>query len=270
MEEGNYIGLFNAKDTDIMLDKVDEYLHSVNKILPSVYDCKLNRIDFCCNVELSSQSEVYDYIKILQRGYYPNKYSPEFCYDKTAKRYKFLKEIFTVEYKDILSVTYYNKYEQLKENPYCQNIDDAKNILRAEIQCKKKKVKHLIDKSGCTSLKTFLKHSDKIGEYVFSQYANKFYGQGDFYKLDEIYEIIDNSNFKQKSKKVMKDVVRLSAKHSSLNKAFRELKMSRNDIKNVMKKFDKIKVSPVVIPRRCKFDMFINPLMLALKNTDNI
>jgi len=268
MEHNNYIGLFNSKDTDIMLDKADKYLHSVNTNMPSVNYCKLNRIDFCCNIELSSQKEIYDYIKILQRGYYPNKYSPETYYDKTAKRYKFAKETFTGTYKDILSVTYYNKYKQLKENPYCQNTEDAKNILRAEIQCGKKKVKHLINKFGCTSIKTFLNNSDRIGEYVFSQYANKFYGSGDFYKLDEIYNIIDNSEFKQKSKRVMKNVVKLSANHSSLDKAFKELKMSRNDIKKVMNKFNKIKISPVVIPRRFKFDMFINPLTLALENSN--
>lgn len=265
IESYNYIGIFDESDTDEMLDKTDKYLESVYKLMPSVYDCMLHRIDFCANITLSSQNEVEEYIKILQRGMYPKKYYPEMYYDLKSKRDKLYKNSITISHKNLLSVTYYNKYEQLKQNRYCKNIKDAKNILRAEIQCKKNKVKHLMGKFGCTDIHSFLTNSDKIGKYVFKEYANIFYGKGDFYKLDKIYEKIDNSKYKDKSKKMMKELVKLSAKHSSLETAMNELELKQKERRAVMERFDKIGVSPMVIPRRFEHDRFKNPLTLALK-----
>ena len=268
MSDNDYIGLFDENDTDEMLERIDSLIKkTVSSTMPSVCDCKLNRIDFCVNVRMSSNNEVMEYIKILQRGMYPKYYMPEIYYDLKAKRYKLYKDSITISHENYLSVTYYNKYEQLKKEGFCNNIDEAENILRAEIQCKKKKVKHLMDKFGHTSIKSFLKHSDKIGKYVFKEYANKFYGKGDFYKLDEICEKIDNSKIKEKSKKMMKELVGLSAKHSSLEKAMSELKLKKDERKAIMKKFDKIGVSPVAVPRRFEYAGFANPLTLVLEQS---
>ena len=105
----------------------------------------------------------------------------------------------------------------------------------------------------------------KIAEYVFKQYTSVCYGKGDFYKLTNIKDKIDNSGFKEKSKKMMHELAKLSAKHKSLQTAIEECGYSKKDIENTLKRFEKIGVSPVVIPRRYEFEMFENPLKLALK-----
>lgn len=56
----------------------------------------------------------------------------------------------------------------LKEkNPKCRYIDNSKKIIRIEIRCFKKKVRHLTKKFKCTSASSFLKESDII-ENTFS------------------------------------------------------------------------------------------------------
>lgn len=264
MEKNNYIGLFNAKDTDIMMDKVNKHLKSIK--MPSADDCKLNRIDFCTNIIMSGQNEIFEYIKILQRGFYPKKYEPELFYDMTAKRSKFHKNSCNIIKKKLVKITYYNKYDQLQENKHCQNTEEAINILRAEIQCEKRKLRHLMDKFGCTKVRTFLKCSDKIGIYVFKHYANKCCGNGDFYKIDEVYRKIDKSKVKTKSKEMMKELIRLSAKHSSVQKAIHKLRWNYKTTSNILKKFDNIGVSPIVIPIRSEYDFFPNPLTLVLES----
>ncbi len=264
MEKNNYIGLFNAKDTDRMMDKVNKHLKSIN--MPSADNCKIHRIDFCTNIVMSGQDEIFEYIKLLQRGFYPKKYESELFYDMTAKRSKFPKNSCNIIKKKLVKITYYNKYDQLQENKYCQNTEEAINILRAEIQCEKRKVRHLIDKFGYTKVRTFLKHSDEMGNYVFNHYANKFCGSGDFYKIDEIYRKIDKSKVKTKSKEMMKELIWLSAKHSSVQKAIHKLRWNYKTTSNILKKFDNIGVSPIVIPIRSEYDFFPNPLTLALKS----
>lgn len=266
MKKYDYIGIFDPADTDVMIDKVNKYLISIDEFMPLVEQCKLSRIDFCANIEMSGQNEIFDYIKILQKGYCNKKFNPELFYDYTSKRSKFYKNSCGFEQSNLLKVTYYNKYSQLQENDRCKNIDDAINILRAEIQCEKKKVKHLSDKFGCTSVVTFLKHSDEIGTYVFKKYANIFFGNGDFYKIDTLYEFIENSRYKEKNKKLMKELVLLSAKHGSLQTAFNKLKWDRRTRNSIMKKFNDIGISPIPIPLRCKYDFFENPLTLALNS----
>ena len=147
-------------------------------------------------------------------------------------------------------------------------IDNSKKIIRIEIRCFKKKVRHLTKKFKCTSASSFLKESDIIGKYIFKHYANIFYGTGDFYKLTDIYAMIDKSSCKKKSKKLMKELVKSSATHSSLDMAFDILNFNKSQIKAILKKFNKIGVSPVVIPRRYEFDTIRNPLDLALEYSD--
>lgn len=264
MEQNNYIGLFHEKDTDIMLEKVNGYLKTIHQSMPSADQCRINRIDFCTNITMSGQEEIFEYIKVLQRGFYLKNYAPELFYDAISKRSKFTKNACNIVKKKTVKITYYNKYDQLQENKWCRNIGDAKNILRAEIQCEKQKIRHLMNKFGYADTRSFLKHSDKIGTYVFLYYANKFCGSGDFYKIDEIYKEIERSSFKKKTKKLMKEFVQCSAKHSSADKAIRKLCWSNKNVLSIIKKFNKIGVSPVVIPLKSKYDSFKNPLTLAL------
>lgn len=111
-------------------------------------------------------------------------------------------------------------------------------------------------------------HTFELGKYIFKHYANIFYGTGDFYKLTDIYAMIDKSSCKKKSKKLMKELVKSSATHSSLDMAFDILNFNKSQIKAILKKFNKIGVSPVVIPRRYEFDTIRNPLDLALEYSD--
>ena len=189
--------------------------------------------------------------------------------NEKSKRNTLSKNGITITGNNGIEVTYYNKYRQLKEkNPKCRYIDNSKKIIRIEIRCFKKKVRHLTKKFKCTSASSFLKESDIIGKYIFKHYANIFYGTGDFYKLTDIYAMIDKSSCKKKSKKVMKELVKSSATHSSLDRAFDILNFNKSQIKAILKKFNKIGVSPVVIPRRYEFDTIRNPLDLALEYSD--
>lgn len=220
-------------------------------------------------MELNDQAVIDSYINLLKRGYFPSKYTIKKYKNEKSKRNTLSKNGITITGNNGIEVTYYNKYRQLKEkNPKCRYIDNSKKIIRIEIRCFKKKVRHLTKKFKCTSASSFLKESDIIGKYIFKHYANIFYGTGDFYKLTDIYAMIDKSSCKKNSKKLMKELVKSSATHSSLDRAFDILNFNKSQIKAILKKFNKIGVSPVVIPRRYEFDTIRNPLDLALEYSD--
>ena len=59
MEDHNYIGLFRAKETDIMLDKINKLIRKTfGENLPSTDQCSLRQIHFCCNAKLKNPAEV--------------------------------------------------------------------------------------------------------------------------------------------------------------------------------------------------------------------
>ena len=87
-----------------------------------------------------------------------------------------------------------------------------------------------------------LKESDIIGKYIFKHYANIFYGTGDFYKLTDIYSMIDKSSCKKKFKEIDERALKSSATHSSLDRAFDILNFNKSQIKAILKKFNKIGV----------------------------
>lgn len=269
LENHNYIGIFNSKNIDKLIKKFNILIKTVSPFLPEFDSCNISRIDYCSNVELNDQAVIDSYINLLKRGYFPSKYTIKKYKNEKSKRNTLSKNGITITGNNGIEVTYYNKYRQLKEkNPKCRYIDNSKKIIRIEIRCFKKKVRHLTKKFKCTSASSFLKESDIIGKYIFKHYANIFYGAGDFYKLTDIYAMIDKSSCKKKSKKLMKELVKSSATHSSLDRAFDILNFNKSQIKAILKKFNKIGVSPVVIPRRYEFDTIRNPLDLALEYSD--
>lgn len=264
MDENNYIGIFDADDTDKMLDRLDNHLQKLTPLMPYVDSFKLNRIDFCTNIRMRSQDEVMSYIRILQKGRIPKKFSIDTYYDLTSKREKLYTNSITFS-RNSMSVTFYNKYSQLQENKHCKNIEDAKNILRAEIQCKKNMVDYLSKKFHHRTVRDFLRNSYEIGEYVFKFHIPKFFGGGDFYKLDTVINKIRNSNLKQASKEKMIAFAEQSANHKGLQNAIISNSLKPDKYKSLMKKFNKIGISPIIIPRRYKYDSFENPLSLVLE-----
>ena len=61
--------------------------------------------------------------------------------------------------------------------------------------------------------------------------------------------------YKNKTKELMKELVSLSAKHSSLDKAVKKLneKYGANKVLKIRQKFNELNISPVVIPRRAQY-----------------
>ena len=63
----------------------------------------------------------------------------------------------------------------------------------------------------------------------------------------------------------MTELVQCSAKQKSLDTALHKLSWDKATKDKILKKFDKIGVSPVVIPLRSEYEFFKNPLTLALE-----
>lgn len=262
MDDNNYIGLFDAKQTNVMLNKVDRLIEGAFAgSLPHVNSMKLNRIDFCKNIELESQEQVCCYIDLLKRGRILKKYELQKYDNPVAKRKTLSKNGLTYKGSNDVNIIYYNKYRQMEQqNLPGINTEVLNRILRVEIQCGKKKIKRLQTKYKINTVQGFLNNSDMIGKYVFRKYAGLFCGNGNFYKLNAVRKRIESSDFNKKTKTKLCELAEKSATHSSLQKAIEYInnKYGKDSVNKLLIKFEKLHVSPVIIPKRCKYQCLEN------------
>ena len=263
MEENNYVGIFSSTEVDEMLFTANKYITSVSKKLPSIYDCKISRIDYCYNIRLDIAEDVVQHLELLKRCNIPSGFHMELYYNEKAKKKTISKDGINLKRTNIAEISIYNKQRQMETSKknYPEG-NDASGIIRFEVQCFKDKVKNLQKKYDTYDIADFLNMSDEISPKLFTEYLSRMYGSGDFYKVDEAKAIINKSTYPATTKAIMIDLVDNTAKYKNLNKALTEFKQKHgtNKTNRIMKKFKNLELSPLTIPRRWDKDMIPNPL----------
>lgn len=227
MDNHDFVGLFDTNDYDALEEEVNFILHKKCKLLPSLEDCKMRRIDFCVNAELKNQEQVKAYIKTIKRANVPNHLNLYEVYDEKAKRTKPMKDDFTVYSENYVAISIYNKQRQMikeqkekKRLSFPQSeIDRAENIVRIEIRCMEGKVSELKKKFNLKSIYDFMIFSGKIGDYLFRYYLSRICNDGIICTLSEALKRIDMGEYKPESTELLKEFIEYSNQFRSAAKA---------------------------------------------------
>lgn len=217
MNNDNYVRLFDTRNYSDLFDKVNALLKAKSEALPKVNKCKLSRLDFCVNAVLDNQSQVKAYINTMRRGKAPRNMKRFEVYDIFSKRVKPTKDDMTVHSKksfDNVEISIYNKYAQMmkeKENTYSnENLEEAKNIVRIEIRCKKEKIKELKKKYKLDSISAFFRRANMIGNELFYYYLPQIASNATIRTLKDAEERIAKSDYGKKTKKLLWDFVKIA------------------------------------------------------------
>jgi hypothetical protein len=264
LDEKNYVGIFNSEDdVDQMVSMVDQYLYSYTKALPELNMCKIKRVDYCHNIKLNDDLEVRQLCKLLKRCMIPTGFEFEKFYDKIAKRSVISNNGIRLKSNSV-TISIYNKKHQLEKQKrnYYGDIMDANGIVRFEIQCKKGKIKKLIEKYGTGNVQDFLNKTNEISLDVFDHYLSKMYGTGDILTLAEAEWAIKKNKFRKDTEKLMLELLKNTATYSNLEKSYREFedKYGKTKATYILKKFDKCETSPLTKPGRWTGININNPL----------
>lgn len=172
-----------------------------------------------------------------------------------------------------INVNIYSKQNQLEKKTDRQKIDrnitqddivNATDILRVEVQCKSEKVKTIQKKHGWKDRNIMHYLNPDIAIEVLKGCAKQFY-TGDYWSADKgkgynVFNKIDEaSGIQQTTKENMKQIVSLMANNRelTLDEVRQTLKESKNltDTQwyTIIKRFNAINVNPVPLPtRQCK------------------
>lgn len=260
-----------TKDKDIVpiANRFNEVIKGLDEALPEFYYWTLKRIDYATYIKTPY---VKEYIELFQHGDTPSKYFKE-LYNKKQKRRGQREGSFYL-YSNSVGINFYDKEQERRDNKEKYNIseediENAGNILRIEVQLNKTKTDYLkrSREFKTKELYNFLELDTSRNEIL--KYYKKCIRVGDYYTLKKAKKLIDSSDLTTKAKTSLKDTLDLINKCRSIRKARQEFNGVKDTFNKHLMKLDKLGINPVTVPERWDVKELINPIKEIELNMQN-
>lgn len=225
--------------------------------LPSFGNWNTNRIDYCINIKTPY---VKEYIALMQKGDVPH--SQRLSYNPSNRNYAHQEgSIYLVsKARDkrksktgSVTINFYDKENQIrKEQADNSVIEQAKNILRLEVQCNRPKLDYLKRKYNLDDKKITSLLSEQISFDILESAVLSICKVGDYYRRTQALKKIDELKCHQKTKDNMKLIIdTVSKQYNSIDKARKQLvksnQLTKEQFNGYIQKLNNIGINPVTI-----------------------
>lgn len=263
----DYINASTFSDMEAAIKKFNLEAKSISPTLKDFYHYHIKRVDYCINFaldELVPGCSPEQIMKLIKRGDMPPYYKEWKEYDPIAHRTKTKKSSFYLVNPSV-NINCYMKYEELLERSqkyegsgYSQitleMLDEAKDIIRFEVQCKYHKMYTLnnrAEESGnCRINKYESLLSDETCHETIDYYFKKFIGIGDWYTMYQAIRTIKFNSFNSQKEKRLVNALKFVNDCHSLAEA--KTAYQGNDLKafeRAIKELSNLGINPVIIPK---------------------
>lgn len=225
IEQTDHVKLFSEQYTQAVSDKCNALLSELCAAFPPLLDWEVMRIDYCINIKTP---HVQQYVKLMRKGDKP--FQLALPTDKYGNQTQKAGSVYFGKAKNKKTTSYainfYNKADQLKnEKAKQQYIDDAKDVLRIEIQCNAAKIDAIKKKYKLPnkSIRYFLNDEIALDTLIFA--IQKITKTADFHVKSQTLQMIrDNTTFTKKRKARLIELIEtVSKQHNSIWKYKRTL-----------------------------------------------
>lgn len=262
IEQENRVLTYKESDHDAVMQVFNQIMLQVG--LPSWVNWKVNRIDYCIDVKTD---HVEDYIHLMQKGDIPHHQKLPYNLVNKRREHKKGSVYLIARARDkrshrtgSMTVNFYDKYlQKLNEQAVTMTVTDAeveqaRNILRLEIQCFLPKINSLKNSYSLadTRLEQYL--SDYICCNVIEDMLFKIARKGAYLRMSEALQIIDASSCQARTKIKLKALIKAVARQYQSVAKVRDMFISdgtvrdREAFSDLLRKLDKLDVNPVTIP----------------------
>lgn len=180
--------------------------YSSMDIITDLNGYKIDRVDYCFQIPTPDAAE---YIKLLKAGDKPNTGNPNLNdFKKEGSLY-----LISNQY----NINFYNKQNQLSKKSFLPDavLSEAENIVRIEVQYHRDKIRERVKvNSFITELEQVLseRNLEQAKTEVLSIYDNVAH-QGDYYKKQELKQIINTKINSEPTRKKMFELIELVNTH---------------------------------------------------------
>ncbi len=270
-----------AASTSNYLDEVESLFNAeartISPLLGEFKHYGMSRPDYCVNFdlkELAIPCTAEQMIYLIKHGDIPRHYSEYAEYDEVSKRKKSDKDSFYLESNSV-TINCYRKRKQLMENfQDCPNLEDARHIIRFEVQCGYLKTyalsKNLAQSGVSTSdiIREML--SEDFCAEIIRDYFERVIRRGDYYTLDGAIKQVQLRHFRRKKEERLINGLRMINQFRGIHKVKaalqdEELKTFRRTLSDLAN----INVNPVTIPREWNIPRIPNLLAAYERSIDD-
>ena len=256
IERQDRISVYSDADFKEIVNKFNTIMEYLGG-LPSFENWNTNRIDYCINIKTPY---VKEYIDLMQKGDVPH--SQRLSYNPSNRNYAHRKgSVYLVsKARDkrkgntgSTTINFYDKEDQIKKEQADNSvIEQAKNILRLEVQCNRPKLDYLKKKYALEDKKITSLLSAQISFDVLESAVLAICKVGDYYRRTEALKKIDDLKCHQKTKDNMKLIIdTVSKQYNSIDKARKQLvksnQLTKGQFNGYIQKLNAIDINPVTI-----------------------
>ena len=257
IEKDNHILLMQEQDILSVDKEFNKIIKNIYSDLPEFDRWKTGRIDYAVQIKTK---HVKLYIELFQRADKPNRHYHEQDLEENNKRGQKTGSYYQIS-KSVRINIYDKEAQQINEGADRQTIEQAKDILRFEVQINKEKIKQMVrtDKDILNSeLSNFL--PKELAQETLTKYFDQTIREGDFYSLNEIRKIMKKrQDIKPKMKEKLIEFIKLINQKENIWTA-KDLYNNDRLFNSYVKQLrEDLNINPITIPRERKVPHLTNP-----------
>lgn len=259
------MNIFTDRDMDFIDERFNGLMRNLfpeedgQPVFPAFEKWKVTRIDYCVNVRTPY---VKEYVKLLRKGSVP--YFMKYPEDRYGRGSRKDGSLYLVGKSKIvpnrsITINFYDKQNQLlRKRKNGENwitdgmIEEAKDILRLEVQCHKVKTENLKKSMGISSKEILNYLSPGLCQSIIELNINRITPYAPYQRKSVAMEKIDASKHNISTKEDMKRIIEaVAVQHSSVSKVEKSFinnnVMKKSHFKLCIKGLEEMNVNPVTI-----------------------
>lgn len=227
------------------------------------------RVDLCANIHFKNDATTSEYMRIVKKYGEINHYKPV-RYEKGSKIVKDVKIANEHSYRissKRTSFTIYDKKFVLQQLERCPNDLLNKGVLRVEAELKREALlKRIHAKKGWSNYR-ILATAERNAKSVLRKYLKQANGgTGRHLRYSDAVDVIEHAKIRPKMQKRMLFLLRKVSDSQTLTAAVEKVKkqfdLSNNQCKTLLKKFEKLGISPITLRNNSDYDAL--PSLLSI------
>ena len=238
-------------------------------------DMSISRCDPCANLHLENKAAVAEYLRLFRKAQHIRHYKVV-TYEKNNKFVKNPQEANRHSYRQSskrASFTAYDKVYVLQQLERCPKDLAEKGVLRVEAELDREALLKRIDANQKWSNYRILKESYRAVKKILCKYFNRLFGgHGNFICYQKAKERIESAKMSKKTRERMLYLLRKTSDSNTLDYAVlkmrRKFELSQGQCNHILKKFEKLNISPITLRNDSKFDELPSFLTLFLQNRE--
>lgn len=222
---------------------------------------KISRCDLTTNIELSSQDELMEYLRIFKKAsvsitiaLFPlRKMTTRLKATKTANN-----RSHCISCKNASFLIYDKSAQLVMIDRYDESLT-GKHVLRFEAELKRHALMKHIGKSALETNYKLLSSAAYSVQKVLRWYLKRMQPQCERYlRYSDTAELVRNAGFKKKTEERILYLLRKASDRESLTAALKDLQnkysLSTSQCKTTLRKFQKLGISPITLQNASKWD----------------